>query len=410
MKICTRILGGIWIVLAVTNVLVAQSVSDCYTLKASSGLGIPLHPASGDRAVSGRLDDGTVAKIITVGSDAGWFEIKSGDVSGWIITKYLGNKVNCPGTTTSTLSVPSIGEYVIGAWNLEWFDMEKGRGFPENTNGGPHIPARTHQDFLTVASIIEELGAKILVLEEISANSVGKSQTLDSVIAILGNSNFAYIAGTTGGEQHIAILYDKRNVTLNSSCEFDLPEKKVDNKNLFDRQPLGAHFAFTPNGQQKNDIFVVGVHLASGQQNKKNHDEAMKQIVEKIDKIRTDGECLPSNEQDVVIMGDFNANRFDTYQEKFWDDMEKKSWDVLADNPTYPTTRLSGVPLAFKDSKIDYIIVSKGQKGLQGEEVNQTEATVHQELVKNSPDNFRKFASDHVPVTIKVKVMDDTDP
>jgi hypothetical protein len=71
--------------------------------------------------------------------------------------------------------------------------------------------------------------------------------------------------------------------------------------------------------------------------------EAMKRIISAISNTRG-GDILPSDEYDILIGWDFNANRFDNKKEKFRDDLEKKDWDVLASDSNYPATRLSGVP------------------------------------------------------------------
>lgn len=109
-------------------------------------------------------------------------------------------------------------------------------------------------------------------------------------------------------------------------------------------------------------------------------------------------------------MGDFNTNRFDNVLEAFWNDMERSGWDVLADvEAEYPPTRLSGVPLRLNRSRIDYIIVTKGNRGLADEEVTAAQASVHEDLIDGDAEGFRRRASDHLPVTVKVKVMADTD-
>lgn len=86
-------------------------------------------------------------------------------------------------------------------------------------------------------------------------------------------------------------------------------------------------------------------------------------------------------------------------------------WDVLAGD-NYPVTRLSGVPLKLRSSIIDYIIASRfggNLRGLVGEEVTVDSATVHTELLPPNPEDFRRLQSDHLPVTVRVKVMADTD-
>src|SRR5690606_17640017 len=152
-------------------------------------------------------------------------------------------------------------------------------------------------------------------------------------------------------------------------------------------------------------------HLASGQTLARNHDHAMRAYAEEIASQRGASPCIPADEQDVLIAGDFNASRFDSKMESFWDEMEASGWDVLADDAaSYPATRLSGVPLAQRSSVIDYIIVSSGARGLAGEEVDATTATVHADLLDSvGADAFRARASDHLPVTVGIALGEDTD-
>jgi endonuclease/exonuclease/phosphatase family metal-dependent hydrolase len=387
------------------------SPNNVVKLKAYSDLGIPLHPASGERSVQSRLQDGSIANILQIDTANGWIEIKSGNQTGWIISKYIGEIL-------PTEVHPSVaGVYTVGCWNLEWFHDGKTRGFPENTNGGPTYPSRHQEDYVAIAAIIESLDLKILILEEIYAQKENKngeeawcSKEMNRLIDILGASNYDYIISETGGSQHIAILWDKRSVRLNDSYETNFENEKVNGDSLFSRQPLFGHFTFLNNNQPMNDLEIVGVHLSSGQGNTKNHDAAMKILVDKIHSDKINGSHIPPDENDIFIMGDFNASRFDSQHEQFWDEMESNGWDVLADNEeSYPATRLSGKPLGLKDSKIDYIIISKGNNGLAEEEINENEAKVHTELLNNDPEGFRSKASDHLPVTISVKIMNDTD-
>ena len=154
----------------------------------------------------------------------------------------------------------------------------------------------------------------------------------------------------------------------------------------------------------------MGVHLKSGQGNTKNHDKAMELIAEEISNAREEEVFVPADKFDVVIMGDFNASRFDSKKEQLWDRLEDSGWDVLADDDsTYPATRLKGNPLALSDSTIDYIIVSSSNGGLKGEEVTDNQATVHTELVGDDAEVFRAYASDHLPVTVNVCVCADGD-
>jgi endonuclease/exonuclease/phosphatase family metal-dependent hydrolase len=302
--------------------------------------------------------------------------------------------------------------YVVGAWNLEHFHEGAKRGFPEGT-----IRARRDSDYQFIASLIKQIDAKILVLEEINGELVDivddeegptevvRSPELDKLIGFLGDS-YDYVIADSGGSQRIALLFDTKFVQLNEACETDFTNTEVQGKGLFDRQPLYGHFTFLENNQERNDLVVVGVHLASGQHLNRNHDQAMKRIVRELAEARAEGFCIPDDEFDVLIAGDFNANRFAGAKETFWNKMENSGWDVLGDDgDNYSATRLSGKPLGLKSSKIDYIIVSKG---LAGREVATQDPTIHTDLI-STPDQFRLKASDHLPITVKVKVTADAE-
>lgn len=301
--------------------------------------------------------------------------------------------------------------YVVGAWNLEHFHEGAKRGFPETT-----IRARKNSDYQFIASIIKDLDVKILILEEINGELVEQtdedgsfqevqSPELKKLIGILGPS-YDYVIADSGDSQRIAMLFDKRFARLNEACETTFPNVKVQGKGLFDRQPLYAHFTFLENGQERNDLVVVGVHLASGQGHNKNHDRAMRRLVKELADARVEEFCIPNDEFDVLVAGDFNANRFGEPKEEFWDEMESAGWDVLGDDgDVYSPTRLSGNPLGLKNSKIDYIIVSKG---LAEDEVRARDPVIHTDLI-STPDQFRLKASDHLPITVKIRVTTDSD-
>ena len=389
-----------------------QAVGDCVRLRAFSQLGVPLHAGSGEHGVSARLPDQTIAKIDALDSENGWLLIRSGGQSGWIIRKYVDAVVAC----AESPPLPAAGlTYRVGCWNLEHCNPGSTRGFPENTRGGPTFEPRTLSDFESIAGMIEAIDAKLLLLSEIGGEddvdddggAVALAPCLDELVSVLGSANYDYAIGSAGGKQRLAIFYDRRCVRLNTVCETDFPLVKVQGKALFDRQPLIAHVTLLHEGREMNDLVVVAVHLASGQHLTENHDRAMELVQSWLDSERPTGTCFPENEFDVFIAGDFNANRFDDREEECWDQMEADGWDVLADvGDDYPATRLSGVPLESRDSKIDYIIVSAAMKG---DEVSATTATVHTELIGASAEAFRRRASDHLPVTVPVSVVPDSD-
>jgi endonuclease/exonuclease/phosphatase family metal-dependent hydrolase len=379
-----------------------------------SDRGIPLHPAAGDNSISDRLASGSTAIVLQLGPAnlSNWLEVRSGTVSGWVITRHIAEVHSAP--------TPQTPRYVIGCWNLEHFHEGATRGFPENS---PTLPSRTPTQIGEIAQTIRnDLNAKLLVLNEINGfdgtdadgDPIAVSNEMNSMTNQLA-SGWNYVLARSGDSQRIAILYDSTAVRINDVVEFTVGPRRVQDKDIFDRDPLAAHVTFLQNGQPRNDLIVVGVHLASGQDKNRNHDAAMQLLLTLLETSRQAGELGGASETDIVIMGDYNANAFLPPAEQFFIDMDDSTgrWDVLADN-NYPATRLSGNPLQQRNSQIDYIIASRfiaGHSGLSGDEITATTATVHAELIaaQGGANNFRRDLSDHLPVTVTVRVANDTD-
>ena len=346
--------------------------------------------------------------MIMAAAGNGWLEVEVSGVRAWIIDKYLGEKIETGVATQPSGQNESI---VIGTWNLEWMCDGKGRGFPENTKGGPSYDERTNEDYAAIAEVIEnQLHAAVLVLTEVNASqqdgSVQRSTEINRLCSNLG-ANYDYVATESGGQQHVALLYDKNLVRLNSYFEIEVPNKKVQQGDIFARDPLVGHFSVLSAGADHlSDFVVVGLHLASGQDKNKNHDQAMKLLTDTLDVLISDGELLPAGESDIIITGDLNLSIFDNKVEQELRRMENGAWDILADD-NYPATRLADVPLAPK-SKIDYIIVTDELRG-SGAEIRQPQADVHQELANSQWDNFRRVFSDHFPVTVALQPITDDD-
>lgn len=388
-----------------------QQVGDCVRLKATNPAGVPRHARAENSFTGERFPDQSVAKVVELAQLGKWLKVEVGGAQSWVSATYSAGVVPCGGTPA-----PATSEIVVGAWNIEWLKEGKTRGFNEMPGA---IPARTDADYDTLASIITGLQVKILMLEEIHADVIPDgdgslhtvSPELDRLIGKLG-TGYRYIAGRTGNDQHLAMLYDERAVSLRWWCEASLPDEEVNGSELFDRQPLLAHFAVFSEGVEMNDLVVVALHLASGQAKTKNHDMAMSQVVNWIETQRRQNGCVPLGERDILIGGDLNASRFDGYKEGFFDDLEAGAWDVLADSDgAYPSTRLAGNPPGSNVSKIDYLIASRGPGALAGMEIVQTEATVHTDLVAQLGGGmaFRTRASDHLPVTVRLRVVPDDD-
>jgi hypothetical protein len=362
--------------------------------------------------VSHRYPGATSATVKAIDSATGWFQVEDASANlAWIIKAYIAQIV-------TPLPAPVGLCYPVGTWNLEHFKNGKTRGFPEDGDGGPSYPPRGVNDLIAIAEMIRDtMGAKILILNEINGEereingeSQQRSDELDALIVQLGPS-FQYMIAKSGAAQRVALLWDTRFIRLNVAAEIEVPRTEIQGSDIFARDPLMGHFTFLHNGTAHNDLLVVGLHLASGQNKNKNHDAAMALLMRKLDEARSDGLVLPVGEFDIVIGGDLNANKFDQFQEQFFVDLNQGDWAVLAGND-YPVTRLSGVPIQPRASKIDYLIVSRkndARSGLLGEEITDAEAKVHQDIANGNWDTWRRVFSDHFPVTACVAIMTDND-
>lgn len=413
-----------------TNAL-AQDIGDCLSLKPKRpDLGIPIHEQAGVNSWNGqRFAVDAVVRVNEVHA-SGWLRVSDGETTGWISDRYVDSVVECAahlgGHSGSGAVLPwqSDGVCRVATWNLEWFKDGKQRGFPELI-GSDAIPPRTMDDFAFIADAIISLRLDLVMLQEIHGDdlevdgeALTESPEMERLVHLLderSDGNFwQYEIGTSGRDQRLAFLWDTRTVGMRWWCEADLPSERVNGKQLFDRQPIVGMFSCFEDGVEMNDFAVVNLHLASGQRNAKNHDMAMQRVLGWIDTEQALDSCVPSGELDIVIGGDLNMSRFDRFEEDIWDSLESGDWDVLADDETYPGTRLRGDPLGSEVSIIDYLIISQGPGALAGEEVQMTMAHVHQELlmfpgVGDSALRLRQLSSDHLPVTVDIAISADTD-
>lgn len=386
----------------------AQVVGDSIRLESANAAGVPARSAPGERSFV-RWPNNTEGRVIAVDPATRWLQIRSGEDVAWVVPRYA---------TVIALPLDDDGEagvealtYVVGTWNLEHFREGAVRGFPENTRGGPSYAPRTEAEYALVAGAIrDQLLARLLVLTEINGQGPGRSAELDRVLAHL-QGHWTYDIGVTGGAQRVAMLFDSSAVRRNRCHEIDVPRQVVDGSDIFARDPFVCYFTFLDGARRPmNDFLMVGLHLASGQDKAANHDEAMRVLLERLHALRADG-TFPAGERDVLIMGDLNASRYDRYLENFWTGYDAGHFRFATlspeDGTEYPGTRLAGVPL-YPRSQIDYVLAS-GMPGGMLEKLVMTTATVHLELVRDGFENFRRDYSDHLPVTVRVRVVPDDD-
>ena len=385
----------------------AQSVGERVQLVSQNPEGVPVHPTDGGKRYV-RWQNGTQATIRALGN---WFQVQADDgQQGWVTPRYIFPIDAADEDASPEDELPT---YRIGTWNLEYLRDGSWRGFPESTHGGPSYPPRSDSDYQLIADVITtQLDVKILVLNEINGHAGGQSDELDRLVGHLGDS-WEYVLGQSGGSQRVAILFDEDFVQRGACDEFEIAELEVEGKDVFARNPLACRFTLLDAaGTAQNDLLVVGLHLASGQYLTDNHNQAMGILRERLHTALLDN-TFPSDERDILIGGDLNASRYDNDEENFWSGYDSGTEGLLFtalspdDGTQYPGTRLAGVPL-FPRSQIDYLFASTAERGL-GEELVQLMAEVHIELLNGGIDEFREHLSDHLPVTVRIRVTSDTD-
>lgn len=401
--------ASLFILLLALRLAPAQEVGDTVRLVGPNPDGVPVHPAAGDSSYV-RWANGTVGKVLRKDPATGWLEVEANDQLGWIVRRYLiivevSDDVVVENPEAELLS------HVIGAWNLEWFHNNKSRGFPETNQGGPSYGPRTDSDYAAIARVItNDLSARLLALSEINGRpGTRNSRELDRLLDFLGPS-WQYELSTAGGQQRVALLYDTNAVRKKFALEFVVPRQTVQGEDIFARDPLvGGFWLLDRQGHPQNDFFIVALHLASGQGNERNHNRAMEVLRQRIHAAFAEG-TIPAGERDVILAGDLNASAFDNDLENFWtgyDSVLQFRTLIPEDGSIYPGTRLAGVPL-FPSSQIDYILASGLENGAL-DDIVQWVGHVHTELLVAGPDAFRRQISDHLPVTIRLKVQADDD-
>ena len=233
---------------------------------------------------------------------------------------------------------------------------------------------------------------------------------MDRLVSNLGGT-WGYELASSGGVQRVAILFDSRFARKDKCVEFDVPEQRIQDSDVFARDPLVCLFTFLDsNGQPKNDLIVVGLHLASGQEKTTNHNTAMQILRDRLHQALQNG-TFPGGEKDILIGGDLNASRYDSKVEDFWEAYDSNGLKFVtlspADGSEYHPTRLAGVPLSPR-SQIDYLIASGVAGGLL-QDLVQSLAHVHGELLLGGFDDFRAHARDHIPVTVRIRLVADDD-
>ena len=301
----------------------------------------------------------------------------------------------------------------VGVWNIERLSATADRGFPE-LRGDDQLPPRTDADLQQMAAYIrDELKVDALMISEIEADSPmsteqkPQSAQLNRVALEMG-SNWKYFLGRTGGDMRLGLLFNTDRVQLKKLVNLDAPKFPVSGKDVLDRDPFIAWIAARDQGETKNDVLLVCMHLKSQQGPfKDNRMAAIAKLIGDYKHPKT-RELLtlpsPNEEPEVLILGDFNDSSFKSNGFRYLFDYLKgvEFTHIRNNGPNYPHTRVNG-------SQIDHIF---GSKKIIRDSMVSSSFKVH--TVPGDDDQplrmtYRKSLSDHFPVTVDLKLQDDND-
>lgn len=290
--------------------LEAPRPGDEVRVRATHPSGAPLHPEPGSSKVSGRLADGSVARIERV-QEGRWFEVSQSSLRGWVTRRYLafGQRERSSIAADSPFSSREAclarvarqerlerktGVARIGSWNLHWFPDKK----PGNQQG------QGGADLEWLACAITFLNVDVLAVQEVKGTPRARQALAELVRRLDELSGGAWQASVDdcpkSSSQHVALLYDERRVSyLGGGTLAELNPHGEPCKDQL-RPGLGAYFRF-PGGL---DLHVVSVHFKSGGKARdyglrRRSFESLSEAFDAAQKIARD--------EDVLVLGDLNT-------------------------------------------------------------------------------------------------------
>lgn len=291
----------------------------------------------------------------------------------------------------SLLAAQGEGRLRLGTWNLEFFGGPASmRSFTEPGKERREVPPRDETDVQRIGQTLKELDVRVLAVQEI-----GGEEALAGLAAATG-PNWRSLLGTSGGwndgkaMQGIGFVWDSERVELLYAEELNAFPREQDGVPIFHRVPVTACFRDKRTGL---DFRAVVVHLKAG----RAADDKKKRRLEATilrDWIVT-LQSSKNEDQDVVVLGDFNSTYGDDPQVVF---EESGALRYLPQTKPEPTI------LHFPEP-IDQMAFSP-----RFLEVVPHTFDAHGEMAAADRDGYRKTFSDHFLVTVDLVAAKDDDP
>jgi endonuclease/exonuclease/phosphatase family metal-dependent hydrolase len=318
-------------------------------LVARHASGVPLHPARESPDVSGRLPDGTEARVISVEAGGRWLQIEAGDVRGYVTRRYLakaartGRPVLAPSSPWSyrdafltalraRTSQRTPGSARVGAWNLRWF--------PDGQPGSA-APA-TGTDLEWLACAIAWLDVDVLALSEIKhgARAELALSTLRQHLERLTGAPYRSVLDDCprGASQHVGFLFRPARARLGRLTTLgELNPHATPCKDQL-RPGLAGYFRF-PGGL---DLTLVAVHLKSGPDAR---DLTLRDRSFAAFATAREASARVAADRDVLVLGDMNTMGCESCSPAVTPSAELARVDALLARGAWPFRRVpSDVP------------------------------------------------------------------
>jgi len=282
----------------------AQS-DETVRLRATNDLGVPLHPASGSHAVSGRLPDGAEVAVVDRDDDGHWLRVRAADgTTGWIVERYVDDGRDRPSRPPDAFSSREACEAMlrgrdadrprpprIGTWNLRWF--------PDGTTGGPGDRAT---DVAHLACVIAWLDVDALAVQEIVLHARGRAAMRRLTAALDRHTGGRWRAVFDGcprdGRQHVGWLVNEARVEAGAPAQLDGLNPAGGCAHHL-RPGLAVRLRFRDSGP---DLHAITAHLDAGTEPRDHGHRAQSHVA-----LEAAIASLRPRDPDVVVIGDLNT-------------------------------------------------------------------------------------------------------
>ncbi len=281
---------------------------------------------------------------------------------------------------------------VVGSWNIRWL------GRPDDPKRGP-----SYQKPEEIAKIIRKSNVDLLAIEEIYDNDNVKrtrtNKTLDAVVRILnkrGSAEWTYRLFPKKFRDdlhhHTGVMWNRKKAhPVRRPLKIPMKVPRSDNPYYWSRWPHAMKFSA---GDNKTDVVIVPIHMKSNVTRRGDKISPTEQRQREAEFLAAALDTVKSrlSDLDIILIGDFNVCK-----------SSEPAVKVLADAGYADLNCCDEPTMALSRAPFDRAFVSKDQPEFQ-----ECKVMVFRPRYL-SPRDFNRLLSDHLLITIKVRVMADDD-